>query len=109
MEENLSGYVIPQECGGRTGVYEATVTDGAGSLTFGGEGIFFSALPYTPLELESARHPYDLPNPVKTVVRCALGQMGVGGDNSWGATPHEEDMLWLEPGSRFTFWMQPAD
>ena len=109
VEENLSGYVIPQECGGRTGVYEATVTDGAGSLTFGGEGIFFSALPYTPLELESARHPYDLPNPVKTVVRCALGQMGVGGDNSWGATPHEEDMLWLEPGSRFTFWMQPAD
>lgn len=109
VEENLSGYVIPQECGGRTGVYEATVTDETGSLTFGGEGIFFSALPYTPLELENARHVYDLPNPVKTVVRCALGQMGVGGDDSWGATPHEEDMLWLEPGSRFTFWMQPAE
>ncbi|MEG1407809.1 MAG: glycoside hydrolase family 2 TIM barrel-domain containing protein, partial [Ruthenibacterium sp.] len=81
VEENLSNYVMPQECGGRTGVYEAEVRDERGSLGFYGEGMFFFALPYTPLELESARHPSDLPAPNKTVVRCALGQRGVGGDN----------------------------
>ena len=45
----------------------------------------FSALPYTPQELESASHPYELPPVHYTTVRCALMQMGVGGDDSWGA------------------------
>ena len=107
VEQNLSEYVIPQECGGRTQVYEATVTDEKGSLTFVSEGMYFSALPYTPLELESARHIYDLPAPNKTVIRCALGQMGVGGDNSWGASVHDEHLLWIEPNQTFRFWIMP--
>ena len=42
--------------------------------------------PYTPHELENARHLYELPrDDNKTVVRCAAFQRGVGGDNSWGA------------------------
>ena len=42
----------------------------------------FSALPYTPHKLENARHLYELPrDDNKTVVRCALFQRGVGGDN----------------------------
>ena len=45
----------------------------------------FSALPWTPQELESAAHPYELPPVHFTTVRCALMQMGVGGDDSWGA------------------------
>ena len=50
----------------------------------------FSAIPYTPSELESADHPCELPQVSRTVVRCSLGQMGVGGDDSWGARTHEE-------------------
>ena len=51
----------------------------------------FSALPYTPHELENARHLYELPrDDNKTIVRCAAFQRGVGGDNSWGAKPHKE-------------------
>lgn len=109
VEENVSQYVIPQECGGRTEVYEATLTDQDNSITFTGEGMHFSALPYTPMELESARHCYDLPQPVKTVIRCAFGQMGVGGDNSWGATMHPEHMLWVNDGQSFRFWMMPGN
>jgi beta-galactosidase len=45
----------------------------------------FSALPYTPQELENASHPYELPPVHYTDVRCALMQTGVGGDDSWGA------------------------
>lgn len=108
VNENVSEYVIPQECGGRTEVYEANLTEGENGLTFLADGMHFSALPYTPLELESARHVYDLPRPVKTVVRCALGQMGVGGDNSWGAKTHPEHLLWLAKGQSFRFTMMPS-
>ena len=46
--------------------------------------------PYTPHEVENARRQYELPPKVKTVVRCAKGQLGVAGDNTWGAGPHAE-------------------
>ncbi|MEG0754365.1 MAG: hypothetical protein RR461_11065, partial [Angelakisella sp.] len=65
--------------------------------------MFFSALPYTPHEIEAAMHSYELPPICKTVVRCALGQMGVAGDNSWGAEPHPEYLLQLAKGTEFTF------
>lgn len=109
VDEALPPYLMPQEAGGRTGVYEANLTAGEHSLTFLGEGMFFSALPYTPLELENARHPYELPPKVKTVVRCALGQMGVGGDDSWGARPHDEYMFQLAKGQSFRFWITPGE
>ncbi len=108
VNENVSEYVIPQECGGRTEVYEANLTEGENGLTFLAEGMHFSALPYTPLELENARHVYDLPASVKAVVRCAMGQMGVGGDNSWGAKTHPEHLLWLAKGQSFRFSMMPS-
>lgn len=69
--------VYPQECGSRTEVYCAAVT-GSGlniGIGFAGDGMTFSALPYTPHELENARHLYGLPrDDNKTVVRCALFQ-----------------------------------
>mgnify|MGYP000833827941 CR=1 FL=1 len=52
---------------------------------FTGDKMEFSALPYTPHELENAMHPYELPQVHYTVVRVAKQQMGVGGDDSWGA------------------------
>lgn len=64
----------------------------------------FSALPYTPHELENARHLYELPRDGnKTVVRCAAFQRGVGGDNSWGAKPHENVCFTIEKEIRFRF------
>ena len=38
-------------------------------------------------------HPYELPQIHYTVVRVAKQQMGIGGDNSWGARTHEEYLL----------------
>ena len=55
----------------------------------------FSALPYTPHEIENAMHPYELPPVHYTVVRVAKAQMGVGGDDSWGAQTHPEYLLSL--------------
>ena len=42
----------------------------------------------------------------KTVVRCALFQRGVGGDNSWGAKPHADDCFAVEKGTSFRFTIQ---
>ncbi len=53
----------------------------------------FSALPWTPFEIENAAHPVDLPPIQKTVLRPALTRRGVGGDDSWGAMTHSEYRL----------------
>ena len=99
--------VYPQECGSRTGVYSATVTGSIPGICFAGNGMTFSALPYTPHELENARHLYELPrDDNKTIVRCALFQRGVGGDNSWGAKPHADACFAVEKGMTFSFSIQ---
>lgn len=85
---NLTPYLRPQECGNRVGVRFAEVTDAAGrGLRFTAEDapFEFQALPWTAFELEAAAHPEDLPPIRRTVVRLASRQMGVGGDDSWGA------------------------
>lgn len=90
-KENLSGYVLPQECGNHTGVRYAEVTDSSGfGLRFEAKDAPFElqVLPYTAQELENARHIDELP-PVRYMnVRIAARQMGVGGDDSWGAPVH---------------------
>ena len=113
IREDFARYspVYPQECGSRTGVYRADVTGSIPGIRFASDaGMTFSALPYTPHELESARHLYELPrNDNKTVVRCALFQRGVGGDNSWGAKPHENACHAVEQGTQFRFAFGRAD
>ena len=94
VEDMMTPYVVPQECGNRSGVRYAKITDVYGrGILFSGDNMDFSALFYTPEQLEEARHPYELPRPFYTVVRCSLRQMGVGGDDSWGARTHEEFLI----------------
>ena len=62
-----------------------------------------SAIPYTPEQLEEARHPYELPRVFHTVVRAGLKQMGVAGDDSWGARTHEEYLVDARKPLHFTF------
>lgn len=92
--ENLAKYLVPQECGTRTGTRWAEITDRRGrGLRFEGDGFSFSALPYNPHELENARHPSELPQVCHTAVSIDQMQMGVGGDNSWGARTHDEYLI----------------
>ncbi len=91
----LPPYLKPQESGSRTGVRWATVTDAQGfGLRFeADQRMEFSALPWTPYEIENAQHPNELPPIQRTVLRPALQRRGVAGDDSWGARPHEEFRL----------------
>ena len=104
VEDNMAAYIVPQECGNKTQVRWAKVTDMRGrGMLFRGDNLSFSALPYTPHEIENARHPYELPPVHYTVVRVAKGQMGVGGDDSWGAPVHPEYHLDVSGKLEFSF------
>lgn len=94
VADNIAQYLVPQECGNHTHVRRASVTDNLGrGIEFSGKELSFSALPYTPHELENAMHSYELPPVYYTVVRVALQQMGVAGDDSWGARTHDEYLI----------------
>ena len=107
VQDNMSRYMVPQECGNKTEVRYAKVTDALGrGFLFAGNKMHFSALPYTPHEMENAMHPYELPEVHYTVIRAAAEQMGVGGDNSWGARTHEEFLLDVSERMEFSFYMK---
>ncbi len=97
-------YMVPQENGTRTGVTGAALTgDGMPTLRLSTPGtMVFSAGHWTPNELENARHFWQLPPVTRTVVRCAAGMRGAGGDDSWGALPLEPYRYTLHRGDSFT-------
>ena len=108
VTDNLARYLVPQECGSKEGVRWAKITDrkGRGMLFEMDEKngpMMFSALPYTPHEMENAMHPYELPEIHYTVVRAAKAQMGVGGDDSWGSYTHPEYLLDTDKKMEFSF------
>lgn len=104
VADNMAKYLVPQECGNKMGVRYAKVTDERGrGLMFEGKDLSFSALPYTPHEIENAMHAYELPPVHYTVVRVAKAQMGVAGDDSWGALVHPEYHIDVTEPLEFSF------
>ena len=108
VADNMAHYMVPQECGAKEEVRWAKVTDRKGrGMLFEMDSengpMMFSALPYTPHEMENAMHPYELPEVHYTVVRAAKGQMGIGGDDSWGSRTHEEYLLKADEKMTFSF------
>ena len=108
VKDNMAEYLVPQECGSKEEVRYASVTDRKGrGMLFEMEEcsgpMVFSALPYTPHEIENAMHVFELPEVHYTVVRVSKAQMGVGGDDSWHAKTHEEYLLQADEKMEFTF------
>jgi len=101
----LTPYLRPQEAGSRTGVRWAEVTDarGVGVRLDAESGMEFSALPWSPDEIEAATHPNELPAIQRTVLRPALMRRGVGGDDSWGARTLPQYNLPTSGTLRFRF------
>ncbi len=105
-QENFTKYLNPQECGNRTGVRYVHVYDENGTgLAFTATETPFemSVLPYSAYELDNALHREELPEPSYTWVRIAAKQMGVGGDDSWGAPVHQEFKIEAENSMTIQF------
>ncbi|BBI33026.1 glycoside hydrolase family 2 TIM barrel-domain containing protein [Cohnella abietis] len=103
--DQVEPYLRPQETGNKTEVRFATLTnkDGKGIRVEGAPVFELNALPYTPYELEQYDHYHLLPSSDKTVVRVNYKQMGVGGDDSWGAPTHPEYTLYSNRTYSYSF------
>lgn len=104
--ENFTKYLNPQECGNRTGVRYVNVYEENGTglnFTATKQPFEMSVLPYNAYELDNAMHRDELPDPTYTWVRIAAKQMGVGGDDSWGAPVHQEFKISSEEAMTLEF------
>ena len=96
VEDMTIPYVSIQEYGTRTDVRWVTFrnAEGYGLAACGMPALEFSALPYTTEDLTQEtrgdKHPLDIMKRDFTAVTLDLGQMGVGGDDSWGARTHPQ-------------------
>ncbi|WP_244440935.1 glycoside hydrolase family 2 TIM barrel-domain containing protein [Neobacillus jeddahensis] len=109
VDDQQAGYLMPQESGNRTGVRWVCVTNKKGQgmrISFVSEPVECNFSPYTAFELEHAHHLFELPNVHYTVVTVAGKQMGVGGDDSWGAPVHDEYLIPADQSIEFEFMIQ---
>jgi beta-galactosidase len=102
VPEQTHLYVRPQENGNKTDVRWAAFTnkEGKGLLIIGEPLLNVSAWDYTMEELEKAEHIHELPRGRTVVLNIDYQQMGVGGDDSWGARTHEEYRL---PAKKYSY------
>ncbi|KOG43055.1 glycoside hydrolase family 2 TIM barrel-domain containing protein [Streptomyces resistomycificus] len=103
-------YLRPQENGNKTDVRWAALTgrDGVGLLVSGEPLLEVNASHFTPEDLSvGARHDYQLTARDEVVLRLNHRQMGVGGDNSWGAHTHDEYKLFANRDYAYTYRLRP--
>lgn len=93
-------YIRPQEGGYKTDVRWLSLTNNAGKglMIEGLQPICFSAINNSTEDLDPGltkkqQHPTDIKPRKNIYLNIDLKQRGVGGDNSWGALPHDEYRL----------------
>ena len=94
--EQLFPYVRPQESGNKSDVrwLELTNDEGIGVRVEGLQPLSVSAMPYRSEDLDPGltkkqMHYSDIEPRREVVLHVDLAQRGLGGDDSWGAEPHE--------------------
>ena len=91
-EASTAPYLMVQETGSHEDVrwLEATDIQGHGLriIQHGDRHFTASLLPWNTYTIEAARRHEDLPAPRHNYLRLLAAQMGVGGDDSWGAPVH---------------------
>lgn len=111
VDEQFFPYIEPSETGNKTDVRWVTLTDsnGIGLMAVGLPLLEANALHYTPWDLDSVDHPYKLNRNDDITLRLNHHQMGVGGDNSWGARPHPEFTLYANKTYSYSYRLLPVD
>jgi len=99
VSEQLHDYARPQESGNKSDVRWFSLTDehGNGLKISSNTPLNVTAVPLNKFDLfdvnKAPRHSADVVLSETTTVRVDKLQMGVGGDNSWGAKPHNEFLI----------------
>jgi len=91
-DQFFADYAEPGECGNKVDVRWAALTGDVpvGLLAVGLPRLSVNASPFTTADLEGPAHPFELELRDFVTLNLDLMQMGVGGDDSWGAWPHAE-------------------
>jgi len=99
VKDQIHPYIRPQECSNKTDVRWLTLTNeqNVGILIVGMPNLSISTWPFSMDDLERANHTFELPRRENLTVNIDHKQMGVGGDNSWGARTHPEYCLPAKP------------
>ena len=110
VDDFFVDYIKPQETGNRTDTHWVSMTNDAGTglLVKTETPIEFSALYYTAEEMTNVMHSYQLGSKDDITLRLNQRQMGVGGDQSWGAMPF---VKYQNPSNRvyeYSFTLKPV-
>ena len=94
VDDMFVAYIRPQDCGNRSDVRWFTVTnhENTGIMITAPDLMNFSALHYTPLDLEKANHPYELTKRPETILTVDAVHNGLGG-GSCGPPPMAQYLL----------------
>ncbi len=108
VSENYFPYSQPQESGNKVEVRWAMLTNrtGVSLLAIGQPQLGVNALQHTAQDLDQAGHHHQLPTRAETYFNLDWRQMGLGGDDSWGALPLQQYRLKPEP-LRYRFVLKP--
>ncbi len=107
VAEQYVPYIFPQENGNKSDVRWASLTNlrGEGLLVLGAPLINVSALHYTPQDLTTAAHTYELEPRDEIILHLDLAHHGLG-SNSCGPVPLEK--YWLKPAPfKFAVRLRP--
>jgi beta-galactosidase len=94
-EQFYRGYTEPGETGNKADARWIALsnTRGIGLLAVGQPLLSANALHYGTEDLNAGKHPFQLPRRDYITLNLDLKQQGVGGDDSWGAWPHEAFLI----------------
>jgi beta-galactosidase len=94
-QQFFADYTEPGETGNKVDARWAALTNNKGIslLAIGQPLLSVSALRYGTEDLNAGKHAFELPRRDYITLNLDLRQQGVGGDNSWGAWPHEEFLI----------------
>jgi beta-galactosidase len=92
-------YVFPQLNGNRTDVRWVQLTDSRNNgIRFTADTVLqFTAHDYTDDDVEVALHDHEIVRRDFIELQLDHQQMGIGGDNSWGAEVHEQYWVKAKP------------
>ena len=101
----VANYLVPQECGNHMDTHYARFSLARGQLYVEKreDPFHFSAIPYTPWQLEQAFHREELPAKTRTVITVCGKMRGVGGIDTWMTDVEPQYHVSAEEDISFSF------
>jgi beta-galactosidase len=109
VTDNYFRYSQPQETGNKVEVRWATITNpaGAGLFVAGQPRLSVNTLHHSGADMDQAGHHHQMPARGETYLNLDWKQMGLGGDDSWGALPLEKYRIKAAPLA-YRFRLRPV-